>query len=427
MPALREGILINQPAPRPHRANRRPLYIAIGALSAVFILLGWAWSVRSNMKALTQAKAVSNVATPATSAIKTLDKQWADKLPKRTELASSAPLTSASPQPVALTERPHPLPPAGLQPYAMNPQAIAPAPGYSQIPQVGPQEHTKTDLEHEQLAAWDSPLVPNHQVPPQQESRATPQLPDARTPHAVPMSYMPKANGEGGPGDEYLSQNLQESKKEFAGTGRNTFTPIVADSDRLPPYVVKAGWDIPAILEQAANSDLPGELRARVRENVYDTATGRYLLIPQNSILVGKYNPDIAYAQNRIQVNWERLLRPGNEPTIFLNQMNGVDSDGSAGLTGPVNNHYKRLIGFAILSSAFAAGIEVSQTHNNNAAYGHPTAGQMAAAAVGTQMGEFGRQITERNLNRPPTILLKPGTRFNVRVNRDIIFVAPFH
>jgi type IV secretion system protein VirB10 len=241
------------------------------------------------------------------------------------------------------------------------------------------------------------------------------------------MSYMPKANGEGSPGDEYLSQNLQESKREFASTGRNTFTPIVADGDRLPPYVVKAGWDIPAILAQAANSDLPGELRARVRENVYDTATGRYLLIPQNSILVGKYNPDIAYAQNRIQVNWDRLLRPGNEPTIFLNQMNGVDSDGSAGLTGPVNNHYKRLIGFAILSSAFAAGIEASQTHNNSAAYGYPTAGQMAGAAVGTQMGEFGRQITERNLNRPPTILLKPGTRFNVRVNRDMIFVAPYH
>src|SRR6516225_5530620 len=111
MPALGEGILINQPAPRPHRANRRPLYIAIGALSAVFILLGWAWSVRSNMKAVARAKTVSNMATPATSAIKTLDKQWADKLPKRTELASSAPLTPAASQP-------HPLPPAGLQPYA---------------------------------------------------------------------------------------------------------------------------------------------------------------------------------------------------------------------------------------------------------------------------------------------------------------------
>jgi type IV secretory pathway VirB10-like protein len=81
----------------------------------------------------------------------------------------------------------------------------------------------------------------------------------------------------------------------------------------------------------------------------------------------------------------------------------------------------------AVLSSAFAAGIEVSQTHNNAAPYGYPTAGQMAGAAVGAQMGEFGRRITERNLNRPPTIQLKPGTRFNVREDRDIVFAAPFH
>ena len=193
-------------------------------------------------------------------------------------------------------------------------------------------------------------------------------------------------------------------------------------ASRLPPYIVKAGWDIPAILEQSANSDLPGELRARVRENVYDTATGRYLLIPQNSILAGKYNSDVAYAQNRIQVNWDRLIRPGNEPTIYLNQMNGVDDSGNAGLTGPVNNHYRRLIGFALLSSAFAAGIEVSQTRNSSA-YGYPTAGQTAGAAVGQQMGEFGRKMANLNLNRPPTVQLKPGTRFNVRVDRDIVFL----
>jgi len=298
---------------------------------------------------------------------------------------------------------------------------------YAQIPQITSQQEAQMDAEHEQRAAWDSPLVPNRQALPQQEPQATPQMPVAPVPQIPSASYMPKVNGERSPGDDYLSQNLQDSKKAFAGIGRNTLMPIAADGDRLPPYIVKAGWDIPAILEQSANSDLPGEIRARVRENVYDTATGRYLLIPQNSILVGKYNSDIAYAQNRIQVNWERLLRPGNEPTIFLNEMNGVDGAGSAGLTGRVNNHYKRLIGFAVLSSAFAAGIEVSQTHNNAGPYGYPTAGQMAGAAVGTQMGEFGRRITERNLNRPPTIQLRPGTRFNVRVDRDIVFTAPFH
>jgi type IV secretory pathway VirB10-like protein len=426
MPALKEGILINQPAPRLYRANRRPLYIAIGALIAVFVLLAWAWTVRSNMKSIAQAKAVANAAAPATSAIKTLDKQWMDKLPKQPEQINVAPNNPAA-QLVEGTAPLQPLRPPAIQANPTNSQAIPPIASYSQIPQITPRQPVQMDAEDEQRAAWDSPMVPNRQVSPQQEPQMSPQIPVAAVPPMPSASYVPTRNGERSPGDDYLSQNLQDSKKAFAGVGRNTLMPIVPDGDRLSPYVVKAGWDIPAILEQAANSDLPGELRARVRENVYDTATGRYLLIPQNSILVGKYNSDIAYAQNRVQVNWDRLLRPGNEPTIFLNQMNGVDGDGSAGLTGQVNNHYKRLIGFALLTSAFAAGIEVSQTHNNASPYGYPTAGQMAGTAVGTQMGEFGRRITERNLNRPPTIQLKPGTRFNVRVDRDIVFTAPFH
>jgi type IV secretion system protein VirB10 len=427
MAPLKEGIFINQPAPRLYRANRKPLYIAIGALGAVLFLLVWAWTVRSNMKAIAQQKVDSKAAAPATSAIKTLDKQWADKLPTRPEIPGVAPTSPAAAQLLEAASPLQPLRPTGVQPNPMNTPPIPPIPMYPQTPQITPQQQSQvTDPEHERRAAWDSPLVPNRQMLSKQEPPASSSMPLTPVPQVPSASYMPQAHGERSSEDDYLSQNLQDSKKAFAGLGRNTLMPIAGDGDRLPPYIVKAGWDIPAILEQAANSDLPGELRARVRENVYDTATGRYLLIPQNSILVGKYNSDIAYGQNRIQVNWDRLLRPGNELTIFLNQMNGVADDGGAGLTGQVNNHYKRLIGFALLSSVFAAGIEVSQIHNNAGPYGYPTAGQTAGVAVGTQMGEFGRSITERNLNRPPTIQLKPGTRFNVRVDRDIVFTAPF-
>ncbi len=87
----------------------------------------------------------------------------------------------------------------------------------------------------------------------------------------------------------------------------------------------------------------------------------------------------------------------------------------------------KQLIGFALLSSAFAAGIAVSQNRGSGTAnFGYPSAGEVAGAAVGQQMGEFGRKVTERNLNRPPTIQLPPGTRFNIRVDRDIVFTEPF-
>src|SRR5438067_1940768 len=126
MATLKEGILINQPAPRLYRANSRPIYIAIAALTAVFVLLVWAWTVRSNMKAIAKAKALSNTATPATSAIKTLDKQWADKLPKQPELASMAPISPAATQPPELTNPLQPLRPTGMQPYPTNNQAISP-------------------------------------------------------------------------------------------------------------------------------------------------------------------------------------------------------------------------------------------------------------------------------------------------------------
>jgi type IV secretion system protein VirB10 len=352
---LRQGIPINQSPPSVYRANRRPLYIAIGTVGIVSILLIWAWVVRSNRRVIVQAKPTSSVAAPATSALKTLDKQWSEKLPKPPEMLS--PLISSHPQ-VAQTA-------PALEARNMRTYDIpATSAGFSVPPPPQIPVEQQPPPPSEERSAWDSPMVASRQALPHQEAQAAAPPPVAAPP--TPLLYPHPAGGDGSPGEDYLSQNLQDSKKAFAGVGRNTFVPIAADGGRLPPYIVKAGWDIPAILEQSANSDLPGDLRARVRENVYDTATGRYLLIPQNSILAGKYNSDVAYAQNRIQVNWDRLIRPGNEPTIYLNQMNGVDDSGNAGLTGPVNNHYRRLIGFALLSSAFAAGIEVSQTRNNS-------------------------------------------------------------
>ena len=91
----------------------------------------------------------------------------------------------------------------------------------------------------------------------------------------------------------------------------------------LSPYEIKAGWEIPAVLEQALNSDLPGELKALVTSNVYDTATGRYVLIPQGSRLIGRYDSRVAYGQDGVQVAWSRLVFP---------DASSVDLDGMVGL-----------------------------------------------------------------------------------------------
>jgi type IV secretion system protein TrbI len=222
-------------------------------------------------------------------------------------------------------------------------------------------------------------------------------------------------------------QNEQSRKQAFIEQTRGRAVNNYLKSTRTPPigkYEVKMGWDIPAILEQGINSDLPGEVKALVRSSVYDTATGKYLLIPQGSRMVGVYDSQIAYGQNRLQVIWTRIIYPDGS-SINLDGMMGQDIQGMAGFHDQVDNHYKRLIGSALLTSAFAAGIELSQRQNTSILT-TPTAGQTASAAVGQQLGELGSEITRKNLSIQPTIKVPVGYRFNVRVNRDILFDAPY-
>jgi type IV secretion system protein VirB10 len=107
-------------------------------------------------------------------------------------------------------------------------------------------------------------------------------------------------------------------------------------------------------LEQSLNSDLPGDIKALISSKVFDTATGRYLLVPQSSRLVGKYDSRISYGQDGVQVVWERIIFP-DASSVDINGMVGLDAHGNSGLRYDVDHHYKRLFGFAALTSAFTA------------------------------------------------------------------------
>jgi len=228
-------------------------------------------------------------------------------------------------------------------------------------------------------------------------------------------------------GSGYDQQNEQERKRAFIEHARGRAANNYLKSTRTPSlgkYEVKMGWDIPAVLEQGINSDLPGEVKALVRTNVYDTATGKYLLIPQGSRLVGVYDSQITYGQSRLLVVWSRIIYPDGS-SINLDGMMGQDIQGMAGFHDQVDNHYKRLVGAALLTSAFAAGISLSQRQSTSL-LATPTAAQAASTAVGQQLGELGTEVTRKNLNIPPTIKIPVGYRFNVRVNKDILFEGPY-
>ena len=141
------------------------------------------------------------------------------------------------------------------------------------------------------------------------------------------------------------AQNMQSRKEAFLAAARNRQADDYLRSTREAPlsrYEIKAGWEIPAVLEQSLNSDLPGELKALVTSNVYDTATGLYLLIPQGSRLIGKYDSRISYGQDGVQVAWSRIIYP-DASSVDLDGMMGLDSHGNAGLRDKVDHHYRRI------------------------------------------------------------------------------------
>jgi type IV secretion system protein VirB10 len=221
--------------------------------------------------------------------------------------------------------------------------------------------------------------------------------------------------------------NSQTRKETFLASARTRQTDDYLRSTRTAPlssYEIKAGWEIPAVLEQSLNSDLPGELKALVTSNVYDTATGRYLLIPQGSRLVGRYDAHVTYGQDGVQVVWERIIYPDSS-SVDLNGMVGLDSHGNAGLRDQVDHHYKRLLGFAALTSMFDAGFAISQPQGQSI-LAYPSASQLAAQGAARDMSEFGAEITRKNLNTQPTIKVPVGYKFTVRVNRDMLFDAPY-
>lgn len=194
-------------------------------------------------------------------------------------------------------------------------------------------------------------------------------------------------------------------------------------------FVLRTGFVIPSLMISGINSQLPGPVIAQVSQPVYDTATGRHLLIPQGTRLFGTYSNEVAYGQERVFVAWQRLVFPDGK-AMDLGEMPGTDGAGLAGLTGEVDNHYGRIFGHALLMSLITAGAAYSQQPHNTAApsgYGYQqTATGTLSAALGQQLGAAGSAVLMKNLNVAPTIEVHAGYRLNVVVTKDLIFDRPY-
>jgi type IV secretion system protein VirB10 len=198
----------------------------------------------------------------------------------------------------------------------------------------------------------------------------------------------------------------------------------------ISPYEVMQSTFIPASLVTGINSDVPGEIVAQVTANVYDTATGKHLLIPQGSKIIGKYNSSISYGQNRVQAAFTRLIRPDGS-SIVLSKPQGLEVTGQAGLTGKVNNHWWKILGAAVLTTVFSipsvvAGQSTTRvigTGNDATVVVEPP--NPALQAAGQAVAQVGSQITSKTINIQPTITISPGTTFSIMVQKDVI-IPPY-
>jgi type IV secretion system protein VirB10 len=249
--------------------------------------------------------------------------------------------------------------------------------------------------------------------------------PDSPAVHLPSESPRP-ANGAGSSSASSASDdpNLQERKNAFLdqlGAAKTKGSLEARVEKPRSPYEIEAGSIIPAVLLTAINSDLPGPVVGQVRENVYDTVTGNYLLIPQGSRLLASYDSMVAWGQERVLVCWNRLIFP-NGDSLSLDCMPAADLDGRAGLTDDVDEHWGRLIKGAAISSLLAA---TSQAVAGNTEGFSPTVPQMWARSAGSEINGIGQRLTARNLNIQPTITVRPGYSVNVMVTKDLV-VAPY-
>jgi len=185
---------------------------------------------------------------------------------------------------------------------------------------------------------------------------------------------------------------------------------IVAPSS---PYVVQAGSVIPAALITGIRSDLPGQITAQVTQNVYDSPSGRFLLIPQGARLVGDYDSEIADGQSRVLLAWDRLILPGGR-SIALDRLPGADASGMAGLADRTDHHWGHMVKAALVSTLLGVGAELGANAEDRL---------VRAVRVGAQdsVNETGRQLVERQLGIAPTIIIRPGLMLRVIVTRDLI------
>jgi type IV secretion system protein VirB10 len=216
------------------------------------------------------------------------------------------------------------------------------------------------------------------------------------------------------PGGQGSPQTGQDRQLAFINAPVDRRT-VSADRVAAPasPYILQAGAVISAALITGIRSDLPGQITAQVTENIYDSPTGRILLLPQGSRIIGEYDNGVGFGQRRVLLVWNRLIMP-NGRSIVLERQPGADSQGYAGLEDGVDYHWWDLAKAAGLSTLLSIGAELAVDGQDRLLRAIRDGGQ-------DTINDAGQQIVRRQLNVQPTLTIRPGFPVRIVVTRDLV------
>ena len=380
--------------PRPvTRLNRRTLAMLAGGLS-IAVLGATIWSLQPHRRGANEQTELYNVDRVSKS--EGLDGLPSDysKLPKVPELGP-------------------PLP-GDLGPAIVKSQQPV-------TPTYAPPGHDPEDARRKEAeAAAASSVFFRSGTPGKTAAPATAQV-AAAGPTSGLAGFDPLAAGPAStaaqPSDPTVVQNRQDQKEAFL-KGGSTETRNSGDL-QMPssPYQVMAGTVVSGALVTGIKSNLPGDVIATVTEPVYDTATGKFLLIPQGSRILGKYNSQVSYGQSRVQVVWNRVILPDTS-SLKLDNLAGTDSAGYSGLEDGVDWHWGRIFAGAALTTLLGVGAELAAPENRQDGNRIVIAGRDSAQ---DSINQVGQEITRRNMNIQPTLTERPGLPVRIIVNRDLV------
>ncbi len=415
------------------RLNKVPILIAVGAVSAALGAVGYTYHLRAQAQV---AQSVVDAKRGEAGRAAVLDGAPDDGVVLARLGAANIPNTAPNP----FTDRTTPadtpaLPSDGVKQGEAEDDATkarrqAWQVYYAQLADLQRQRHEATNAamradtsaltvsggEGAAMQAGPGPGQPSQATPMQ----AAGQGQEMGAPGAPYAGGYPGAYGYGGAPALPDATGARE-KQAFLGQrgsdGSND-TLIATVRDPMSPYLITAGDYIQVVMQGGADSDTPGQMVGRVVADVYDSATGRYRLIPANSKVVGVYDNVVSAGQGRLPSVITRIIFPDSS-SISIGAMPAADQAGFAGLHDQVDRHLWEKFGNALIVAVAGAGIQLSQPQGRG--QGGYDSQQLIAGSLGQQFGALGQEIARSGLAIPNTVRIRPGYRFTIQVTKDMV------